>query len=105
MMMKRTLPPVHPGEILREDYIKERGLTITEVAQGLHVPRPNLSNILNEKAGISPEMAVKLSEAFGNTTQFWVNLQKNYDVWHAEQKVNRSNIRHFWEENTGLRTI
>ncbi|GAB3515900.1 helix-turn-helix transcriptional regulator [Emticicia fontis] len=94
-MLKRNLPPVHPGEILREDYINERGLTITEVAKGLGVARANLSAILNQRAGISPEMAVKLSEAFGNTTQFWVNLQKNYEVWHAERKVNRQAIQHF----------
>lgn len=94
-MLKRNLPPVHPGEILREDYINERGLTITEVAKGLGIARANLSAILNQRAGISPEMAVKLSEAFGNTTQFWVNLQKNYEVWHAERKVNRQAIKHF----------
>jgi addiction module HigA family antidote len=94
-MLKRNLPPVHPGEILREDYIKVRGLTVTEVAKGLGVARANLSAILNQRAGISPEMAVKLSEAFGNTTQFWVNLQKNYEVWHAERKVNRQVIQHF----------
>ncbi|MCA0366190.1 MAG: HigA family addiction module antidote protein [Bacteroidetes bacterium] len=94
-MLKRNLPPVHPGEILREDFIKERGLTITEVANGLGVARGNLSAIINERAGISPEMAVKLSEAFGNSTEFWVNLQKNYEVWHAERKVNRSEILHF----------
>ncbi|TAE29756.1 MAG: addiction module antidote protein, HigA family [Cytophagales bacterium] len=93
--MKRNLPPVHPGEILREDYIKERNLTVTEVAKGLGVARANLSAIVNERAGISPELAVKLSEAFGNTAQFWVNLQKNYELWHAERKVNRSAIRHF----------
>ncbi len=94
-MLKRKLPPVHPGEILREDYIKERGLTITEVAKGLGVARANLSAILNERAGISPEMAVKLSEAFGNTTQFWVNLQKNFEVYHAEKKIDRKTITHF----------
>lgn len=104
-MLKRALPPVHPGEILREEYIKERGLTITEVAKGLGVPRPNLSAIVNERAGISPELAVKLSEAFGNTSQFWVNLQKNYELWHAEKKVNRSVIRHFGHDGSSLRTI
>ena len=93
--MTRNLAPVHPGEILREEYINERGLTITEVAKGLGVARANLSAIVNERAGISPELAVKLSEAFGNTAQFWVNLQKNYELWHAEKKVNRSVIRHF----------
>ena len=94
-MLKRNLPPVHPGEILREEYINEHKLTISEVAKGLGITRANLSAIVNGRAGISPEMAVKLSEAFGNTTQFWVNLQKNYEVWHAERKVNRSAIQHF----------
>ncbi|MFD2937792.1 HigA family addiction module antitoxin [Spirosoma flavum] len=93
--MKRNLAPVHPGEILREEYIQERGLTITEVAKGLGIARANLSAIVNERAGISPELAVKLSEAFGNSAQFWVNLQKNYELWHAEKKVNRAVIQHF----------
>ncbi|WP_439557081.1 HigA family addiction module antitoxin [Dyadobacter sp.] len=94
-MLKRGLPPVHPGEILREDYIRERGLTVTQVAKGIGVARENLSAVVNGRAGISPELAVKLSEAFGNSTQFWVDLQKNYEVWHAERKVNRSQIEHF----------
>jgi len=94
-MLKRNLPPVHPGEILREEYIKERKLTITEVALGLGIARTNLSAVCNERAGISPELTVKLSEAFENTPQFWINLQKNYELWHAEQKVNRLTIKHF----------
>lgn len=104
-MLKRNLPPVHPGEILREEYIKERNLTITEVAAGLGIARNNLSAVCNERAGISPELAVKLSEAFENTPQFWINLQKNYELWHAEQKVNRLVIKHFTAKNeiqTGL---
>lgn len=101
-MLKRNLAPVHPGEILREDYINAHHLTITEVADGLGIARGNLSAIVNGRAGISPEMAVKLSEAFGNSPQFWVNLQKNYELWHAERKVNRLKIRHFWQEPKGL---
>ena len=104
-MLKRTLPPLHPGEILREDYINERSLTITEVAKGLGITRVNLSAIVNDRAGISPEIAVKLSEAFGNTTQFWVNLQKNYDIWQAEKNVDRSHIQHFWQDGQGLQTV
>jgi antitoxin HigA-1 len=96
-MLKRGLPPSHPGEILREDFIQEKGLTITEVALGLGIARANLSAIVNERAGISPELAVKLSEAFGNTAQFWINLQKNHELWYAERKVNRAIIRHFVE--------
>ena len=94
-MQKKNLQPVHPGEILREVFIKERNLTIKEVAKGLDMARGNLSAVVNEHAGISPELAVKLSEAFGNTAQFWINLQKNYELWHAEQKVDRKRIRHF----------
>jgi len=94
-MLKRNLPPAHPGEILRELFIKEKKLTITEVAKGLGMARANLSAVVNEHAGISPELAVKLSEAFGNTAQFWLNLQKNYELWHAERTVNRKAVQHF----------
>lgn len=96
-MLKRNLPPAHPGEILKEMFIKDRNLTITEVAKGLNVARANLSAIINGHNGISPEMAIKLSEAFGNTAQFWINLQNNYELWYAERKVNRAQIRHFSE--------
>ena len=94
-MLKRNLPPAHPGEILKEMFIKERNLTITEVAKGLNVARANLSAVINGHLGISPELAIKLSEAFGNSAQFWANLQNNYELWHAEKKVNRSQIRRF----------
>jgi addiction module HigA family antidote len=94
-MLKRKLPPAHPGAILRELFMKERNLTVTELAKGLKMTRANLSAIVNERAGISPELAVKLSEAFGNKAEFWVNLQNNYEMWHAEKRVNRSAISHF----------
>jgi len=85
-MVKKGLPPAHPGAILKEMFIVERGLTITEVAKGLNMARANLSSVINGHLGIKPELAVKLSEAFGNTKQFWVNLQNNYELWHAEKK-------------------
>jgi len=94
-MLKRGLSPSHPGVILKEMFIAERGLTITEVAKGLNMARANLSSVINGHLGISPELAIKLSEAFGNTPQFWVNLQNNYELWHAERKINRAEIRHF----------
>lgn len=93
--LKRGLPPSHPGEVLKEMFIDERGLSITEVAAGLGVRRPNLSAIINGHNGISAEMAIKLSEAFGTTPQFWINLQNNYELFHAEEKVDRTRIRHF----------
>ncbi len=94
-VLKRGLAPTHPGEILREMFINEYKLTITDVADGLGMARANLSAIVNERAGISPELSVKLSEAFGNTPQFWMNLQRNYELWHAERNVNRRKVKHF----------
>ena len=94
-MLRRNLPPAHPGEILREMFIKQNNLTITEVANGLNISRVNLSAIVNERAGISPELAVKLAIAFGNTAQFWTNLQTNYELWHAEKNVDKRKIRQF----------
>jgi addiction module HigA family antidote len=75
--------------------MNERNLTITELAKGLGMTRANVSAVVNERAGISPELAVKLSAAFGNSATFWTNLQTNYELWHAEKKVKRSRIRRF----------
>jgi len=94
-MTSKKLPPSHPGEILKYMFIEERNLTITAVAKGLNMARASLSVVVNGHAGISPELAVKLSEAFGNTAQFWINLQNNYELWHVERKINRAAIQHF----------
>lgn len=94
-MLKRGLQPPHPGTILKEMFISERNLTITEVAKGLKMTRTNLSSVINGHVKISPELAVKLSEAFGNSAQFWINLQNNYELWHAERKINRADIIRF----------
>ncbi|WP_430438146.1 HigA family addiction module antitoxin [Pontibacter chitinilyticus] len=88
--------PLHPGEILRE-YISGTGKTITEIAQGLMISRKNLSLIQNGHAGVSAEMAWKLSVAFGTSPEFWLNFQKNYDLWQAKQKVDTSQIKPFLE--------
>ena len=94
-MLKRALPPAHPGNVLREWFLEERNLTITELAKGLGMTKANVSAVVNERAGISPAMAVKLSAAFGNGATFWTNLQTNYELWHAAKKVKRSKIRQF----------
>jgi addiction module HigA family antidote len=88
--------PPHPGEMLRE-YIHEVGKPIGIIAKGLGINRKNLSLILNGHAGISAEMAVKLSVAFGTSAEFWLNFQKNYDLWQARQNVDTSTIEHFLE--------
>lgn len=78
--MKRAMKPVHPGAILREDILKEMNLTITGAAKGLGISRKHLSEIVNEQTPITAEMAVRLEQAFGVEAEFWLDLQKKYDI-------------------------
>ena len=94
-MLKRGMPPVHPGEIIREDCLEPLGLSVTEAAKGLGVARSTLSKVLNERAAVSPEMAVKLGEAFGTGAGIWIRMQATYDLWQAEQTVSRQGITRF----------
>lgn len=80
--------PVHPGRILRDDYLEELGLTVTSAAKSLGITRQTLDSIINERAGISPEMSLRLAKAFDTTPELWLNLQRNYDLWKAKQKRN-----------------
>lgn len=84
--------PPHPGEVLKTLCLEPLGLTITEVAEALGVSRKTLSSILNGRAGISPEMAIRLSIAFGTTAESWLNQQTQYDLWHAEQSLRRLRV-------------
>jgi addiction module HigA family antidote len=81
--------PPHPGEIIRELCLQPLELSVTEAAEALGVSRKTLSAILNGRAGISPEMALRLSKAFDTTPESWLNQQMQYDLWVAK-KVNRS---------------
>ncbi len=78
--------PPHPGEIIKSLCLEPLGVTVTEAAKALGVSRKTLSAILNGRAGVSPEMAVRLSIAFGTTAESWLNQQTRYDLWHAEQR-------------------
>ena len=78
--------PPHPGEILRDLCLAPLNLTVTEAARALGVSRKTLSGIVNGRAGISPEMAVRLSLAFGTSAESWMNQQTQYDLWHAEKR-------------------
>ena len=83
--------PSHPGEVIKELCLEPLGLTVTDAAKGLGVSRKTLSSIINGKAGISPEMAVRLSIAFNTSSESWANQQSQYDLWQAEQ--HRSELR------------
>lgn len=84
--------PPHPGTILLEDWIKPLNFTITEFALKIGTCRKNLSEIVNTKCSISPEMALKLSKALKTSPELWLNLQIAYDLWQAKQHVNLDNV-------------
>ena len=86
MALKMHNPP-HPGEVLKGLYMEDRKLGVTETAKALGVTRQNLSAIINCHTGISPEMALRLSIAFGTNAEMWMNMQKIYDLWHVETKT------------------
>jgi addiction module HigA family antidote len=81
-IVKRGTPNwrVHPGEILREEFLKPMALSAYELAKRLHVPVPRINDIILERRGISADTAVRLSRFFGTTEQFWMNLQAAYEV-------------------------
>lgn len=85
--------PPHPGEVLRELCLEPLGLSVTETAEALGVSRKTLSAILNGRANISPEMAVRLSIAFGTSAESWLNQQMQYDLWIAEQNRKKLKVR------------
>jgi antitoxin HigA-1 len=74
------LKPIHPGEILREEFMVPLRLNANKLALALHVPAPTVYDIVNEERGISPEMALRLGRAFGTTPGFWLNLQSEFDL-------------------------
>jgi len=84
--MKSRRRPTHPGEILREDVIKPLGLTVTEAAKRLGVTRKTLSALINCKASLSPEMAVRIGKATRTSPESWLYMQSKLDLWLAEQK-------------------
>jgi antitoxin HigA-1 len=82
----KKLPPIHPGEILREDYLKPLGLTMNHLALCLRVPATRIAEIVHERRAISAETAIRLGRYFNTTPRFWLNLQAAYDLEVAEDR-------------------
>jgi addiction module HigA family antidote len=85
--------PPHPGVIVRELCLRPLGLTVTEAASALGVTRKSLSQVLNARAGVSPEMAIRLSLAFGTSPESWLNHQANFDLWQVKKRRKRLKVR------------
>lgn len=85
-MFKNGMRPVHPGEILREDYLVPLEMSVNALAKALHVPTPRINEIVRERRGISADTALRLARYFDTTPQFWLGLQAEYDLRVAEIK-------------------
>ena len=84
--------PPHPGKVLKEIYLKDYNLTVTEFALRIGVSRNTASELVNCKSGISAEMALKLQKAFKVSARYWLDMQTQYDLWQASKKVDLSKI-------------
>jgi addiction module HigA family antidote len=87
--------PPHPGEIVRYECLEPLGLTVTRAAQGLGVTRQALSDLVNGKAGVSVEMSIRLSRAFGSTPETWLGMQTAYDLWQARERAKEIKVEDF----------
>lgn len=87
--------PPHPGGIVRSECVDALGLTVTEAAKGLGVTRQALSDLVNERAAISVDMAIRLSKAFGSTSETWLRMQVAYDLWQARERAKEIKVKRF----------
>lgn len=87
--------PPHPGEIIRSECLEALELSITRAAEGLGVTRQALSDLVNQKAGISIEMSFRLSRAFGSTPETWLGMQQAYDLWQAREQAEKIEVERF----------
>lgn len=87
MKIAAKLPPMHPGEMLREEFMKPMGLTPYKIAKACGVPRTRIERVVREELGISADTALRLAKFFGTSVGFWMNLQARYDVRMAEKAI------------------
>jgi addiction module HigA family antidote len=91
----RMYNPPHPGEHLREDWLNPLNLTVTKAAEILGVARKTADAIVNGRAGISPEMAIRISKAFGGNPDVWLRMQMDYDLWQAQKKADQIKVQRY----------
>ena len=87
MTNKNRLPPIHPGEILREEFLTPIGISSHQLALALRVPATRINDIVNQKRGITADTALRLSRYFGTTSRFWMNLQASWELEVAEDRL------------------
>ena len=90
---ERKIRPTHPGEMLREDFLPDYGLTVSSLAKALGVSRQTVNELLREHRAVSPEMALRLARLFGNSPEFWLNAQRAVDLWDAAKSIGKSVVQ------------
>lgn len=85
--MPRKLPPMHPGEVLREEFMQPLNLTAYALANAIGVPRTRIERIATERTGITADTALRLAKYFSNSAEFWLNLQSRYDILTAQHEI------------------
>jgi antitoxin HigA-1 len=83
MRIPKHRPPSHPGEILLKDFLEPMGISQRELADAIHVPYQRINEVVNQKPGITPSTAVRLAKFFGNSSEFWLNLQQNWELYYV----------------------
>lgn len=101
-LKRRRKNPPHPGRIVRQECIEPLGLTVTEAARALGVTRQTLNNLVNGRAGISPEMSIRLCKAFGSSPEVWLGLQMEYDLAQAGKKAGRIKVERIGQKELAL---
>jgi addiction module HigA family antidote len=86
---EKKVRPIHPGEMLREDFLPDYALSVSGLAEALGVSRQTVNELLRERRAVSPEMALRLARLFGNSPEFWLNAQRAIDLWDAAQDIGR----------------
>jgi antitoxin HigA-1 len=86
---KREIPPIHPGEMIRADFIPDYNLSTASLAKALGVSRQTINELLRERRSVTPPMALRLSRLFGNSPEFWLNAQQTRDLWESEKRFKK----------------
>jgi addiction module HigA family antidote len=97
----RMHSPPHPGKIIREECLLPLGLSVAAAARALGVGRKSLSTLINGRSRLSPEMAIRLSKAFGSKAETWLGMQMEFDLWHVSQRASRFKIKSLFGSNAG----
>ncbi len=90
---ERKIRPTHPGEMLREDFLPDYGLTVSGLAKAMGVSRQTVNELIREHRAVSPEMALRLARLFGNTPEFWLNAQRAVDLWDAAKSIGKGVVQ------------